>query len=86
MYRPLPSERLLTSLQDHQDPECKCGAEMETVDHYLLNCELYDEERDVLRRKVGSHGMRTSILLGDNEVIKDTIQYIEKTGRFRLHQ
>ena len=30
--------------------ECECGVEKETVEHYLLNCELYDEERDVLRR------------------------------------
>ena len=36
-----------------ETPECECGAEKETVDHYLLNCKLYDEERDKLRRKVG---------------------------------
>ena len=34
--------------------ECECGAEKETVNHYLLNCELYDEERDALRRSVGA--------------------------------
>lgn len=67
-------------------PECECGAEKETVDHFLLNCELYDEERDKLRRKVGVQGMKTSVLLGDNKIIKDTIEYIEKTGRFRLEQ
>jgi len=32
-----------------------------------LNCELYDEERDKLRRNVGAQGMRTSLLLGDKE-------------------
>jgi len=32
--------------------ECECGAERETVEHYLLNCELYEEERDALRRRV----------------------------------
>ena len=69
-----------------ETPECECGAEGETVNHYLLNCELYDEERDVLRRKVGSHGMRTSVLLGDHKVIKETVKYIESTGRFRLQQ
>ena len=36
-----------------ETPECECGAEKETVDHYLLNYELYDEERDALRRSVG---------------------------------
>ena len=67
-----------------ETPMCECGAEKETVDHYLLNCELYDEERDALRRKVGIQGMKISTLLGDNKIIKETIEYIEKTGRFKL--
>lgn len=66
--------------------ECECGAERETVDHYLLKCELYDEERDKLRRKVDIEGMRISVLLGDSIKIKDTIEYIENTGRFKLDQ
>jgi len=69
-----------------ETPECECGAEKETVDHFLLNCELYDEERDELRRKVGVQGMRSSILLGDNKIIKNTVNYIEKTGRFKLER
>ena len=40
--------------------------EKETVDHYLLNCELYYEERDALRRSVGADRMRSNILLGDS--------------------
>jgi ribonuclease HI len=66
--------------------ECECGAEKETIDHYLLNCELYDEERDALRRKVGVGGMRTGNLLGNKKIIKNTMEYIEKTGRFKLEQ
>jgi ribonuclease HI len=69
-----------------ETPECECGAEKETVDHFLLNCELYDEERDELRRGVGIEGMRSSVLLGDNQIIKKTVEYIEKTGRFKLEQ
>src|SRR5436190_12063345 len=64
--------------------ECECGAEKETVEHYLLNCELYDKERDALRRRVGGQGMRPSILLGDSQIITDTVDYIEKSGRFKL--
>ena len=64
--------------------ECECGAE-ETVDHFLLNCGLYDEECDRMRRKVGAQGMRVSSLLGDTETIKETIEYIESTGRFKLN-
>ena len=66
--------------------ECECGAERETVEHYLLNCELYEEERDALRRRVGAQGMRLGILLGDSQIIKDTVEYIEKTGRFKLER
>ena len=32
--------------------EYECGAEKEMVEYYLLNCELYDEERHILRRRV----------------------------------
>ena len=66
--------------------ECECGAERETVEHYLLNCELYEEERDALRRRVRAQGMRLGILLGDSQIIKDTVEYIEKTGRFKLER
>ena len=51
---------------------------------FLLNCELYGEERDKLRRKVGVQGMISSVLLGDNKIIKNTVEYLEKTGRFKL--
>jgi len=69
-----------------ETPECECGGGKETVEHYLLNCELYDEERDALRRRVGAQGMRPSILLGDSQTIQDTMDYIEKTGRVKLEQ
>jgi hypothetical protein len=55
------------------------------VEHFLLNCELYDEERDRLKRKVGAQGMKVSLLLGDIEVIRETIDYIESTRRFKLN-
>ena len=69
-----------------ETPECECGAERETVKHFLLNCELYDRERDVLRRRVGAQGMRVETLLGDSQTIKETVKYIEETGRFKLEQ
>ena len=71
---------------DLSTPECECGGEKETVEHFLLNCELYDEERDALRRKVGVQGMKCSTLLGDNKMVKYTVEYIKKTGRFTLEQ
>ena len=54
------------------------------MEYFLLNCELYDEERDKLRRKVGIQGMRIDMLLRDSTTIKETIKYIENIGRFKL--
>jgi hypothetical protein len=34
----------------------------------------------------GHPGMNTSTLLGDKKIIKETIEYIEKTGRFELER
>ena len=67
-------------------PMCECGAGKETADHFLLRCELFDEQRDALRRRVGVQGMNISMLLGNNKMIKDTVEYIEKTERFRLER
>ena len=69
-----------------ESAKCECDAEKETMKHYLLNCELYNEERDVLRRKVEVEGMRPDVLLGNSRTIKDTVEYIEKTERFKLDQ
>jgi hypothetical protein len=69
-----------------ETPECECGGEKETVEHYLLNCELYDEKKHTLRRKVEAQGMRPSILLEDSQTIQDIMNYIEKTDRFKLEQ
>jgi hypothetical protein len=56
----------------------------ETADHFLLNCEPYDLERHELRKKVGVQGMRTSLLLGNHKMVKETVNYIEKTQRFKV--
>ena len=67
------------------DSTCECGEGEETVEHYLLQCEKYDRQRDRLRRKVGIEGMRTEKLLGDLKLIQHTIKYIEETERFNFN-
>ena len=66
------------------EPTCECGEGEETVKHYLLLCELYDRQRDKLRRAVGAGGMRVEELLGDIKMIPYTIQFIEDTKRFEF--
>ena len=52
--------------------------------HYLLKCEIYEEERDALRRKVGAHGMKVEKLLGDSKSVKHTLEFMERTQRFNF--
>ena len=66
------------------DSTCECGEGEEMVEHYLLQCEKYDRQRDWLRRKVGIEGMRTEKLLGDLKLIQHTIKYIKDTERFNF--
>jgi hypothetical protein len=54
------------------------------VKHFLLLCKKYEEARKELRKKVGGRNMRMENLLGDPKLIKDTLEYVEKTGRFNF--
>jgi len=65
---------------------CECDAERETIEHYLFNCELYDEKRNALRRNVSIQAMTISTLLEDDKIVRKTVEYIEKTGRFKLER
>jgi ribonuclease HI len=67
-----------------EDPSCDCGHGIENVKHFLLLCKKYEEARKELRKKVGGRNMRMENLLGDPKLIKDTLEYVEKTGRFNF--
>jgi len=64
------------------DPTCSCGETTETVAHYLLQCNNYEKEREVLRKEVGAGGMRVEKLLGYPNLIKHTLMFVENTKRF----
>jgi ribonuclease HI len=79
--------RLNSYLHRHniiEDPKCECGRGTETVKHFLLLCKKYEEPRNELRKKVGWRNMRTGNLLGDPKLVKETLEYVEKTGRFNF--
>jgi ribonuclease HI len=65
-------------------PYCECGYGKETVEHFLLECRRYKEQRRVLRQEVGVGKMRVDKLLGDPKVIKKTLEYVKKTERFKV--
>jgi Zn ribbon nucleic-acid-binding protein len=64
--------------------ECEmCGYEKETVEHFLVECPYFWEERHELRRKVGTRRMKMAVLLADKNTISATMEYISATGWFK---
>lgn len=90
-----------TKLKDYQhktgisdDPNCTCG-EKETVNHYLLECQLYETERQEMLKQINMEcgirniniGNMLTQLPGENtEETKTKLniitKYIKETGRF----
>lgn len=64
-------------------PECECQDGHGTVEHYLLKCEIYEEEREALRKKVRAQGSRVEKLL-DAKIIAHTLKFIEHTQRLNF--
>lgn len=62
-------------------PTCECGYGKETVEHYLMECRKYREQRKTLRKNVGMGRMKVRILLGNIKVLKHTVEYIATTRR-----
>src|ERR1700731_4791395 len=58
----------------------QCEYEKETVEHYLLECRKFREQRMKLRKEIGTAKMRVTRLLGDTKLIKHTMEYINATG------
>ena len=67
-----------------EDPTCDYGRGIENVKHFLLLCKNHEEPRKELRKKTGGRNMRMENLLGDPKLVKDTLEYVEKTGRFNF--
>ena len=60
-------------------PHCSCKHGKETVEHYLLECRLYAEQRKKLRKNVGAGRMKIEKLLGSKELAKHTIEFVAST-------
>src|SRR5438876_73717 len=68
-------------------PYCECGdGSIENVEHYLLSCRKYDQQREKLRRNVGFGGMWVENLLGQPRLIKHTLEFVERTGMMKIHR
>ena len=61
-----------------------CGHGIENVKHFLLLCKNYEEPRKELRKKIGGRNMRMKNLFDDPKLVKNTLEYVEKIGRFNF--
>ena len=52
--------------------------------HFLLICKNHEEARKELRKKVGTRNMRMENLLDDPQLVKDTLEYVDKIKRFNF--
>jgi hypothetical protein len=61
-----------------------CGADVESITHFLLTCQSYAHERWALAQQVRKSKKRMTVeaLLGDLEFALPLANYIESTGRF----
>jgi len=70
-----------------ESPYCKCGYGKETVEHYLMECRRYKEQRKEIHKEIcGSLGkwrIKLERLLGDPKVIKHTLKFVKETARFK---
>ena len=60
---------------------CECEQGEETVEHYLLECPKYREQRRGLRKEVGIEKMNVAGLVGSHKTYQHTRKYIGETGR-----
>ena len=64
-------------------PYCECGKGKETLEHYLLECRRYHEERIKLRKQIGKGRLTLGKLLREPQAIKHTIEYVKATKRLQ---
>jgi hypothetical protein len=60
---------------------CECEQGEETVEHYLLECPKYREQRRGLQKEVGIEKMNVAGLVGSHKTYQHTRKYMGETGR-----
>jgi hypothetical protein len=62
-----------------------CGADDETITHFLLTCQAYAHERWALANQVRKikKNLTVEVLMGEPTLAVPLANYIESTGRFR---
>lgn len=60
------------------------GSIVETVIHYLFECQTYAGERYDMDRALGRQSRDLKGILASLDKIKELLKYVGKTGRFRM--
>src|SRR5208282_2283107 len=64
--------KYLHSIDARYSPHCECGYGKETVEHYLLECNKYKDQRKQIRLELRKGRITVGKLLGDPQAIKHT--------------
>jgi hypothetical protein len=65
-------------------PKCaKCKTYDESVEHFLLHCKAYKQERITMKRKVKGGTKDIGKLLGNQHNAKSVVDYVVETGRLK---
>ena len=61
------------------NPTCSCEETTETVAHYLLQCNNYEKETEMSRKKMRAKAMRVEKQLGYSHLIKHILTFVNDT-------
>lgn len=65
-------------------PDCPyCPGEEETVQHFLLRCPEYWNERMQMRREIGRVASSLAFLVGTEKGARALARYVNRTGRMK---
>jgi hypothetical protein len=77
--RTLWTKRYLHEFNLTRTPQCKCGLGKGTVEHYLQESRMHNDQRKKLRTKVGPVRTKAEEPLGHPELIEQTMEYVAST-------
>jgi len=80
----IPLANYLHRIKAIDSRNCLRCNEPETVEHYLLRCRRYQDERNRLREEIGRRPFNLTTLLGTPNMIPHTIQFVHNTKRFPI--
>jgi hypothetical protein len=57
---------------------------VETIGHFLFECQAHDEAREELIEKIGRSQLSLAKIMKNTDKIKALATYVNRTGRFNL--